>query len=84
LFCYGRTARRRSGQGSIADGSLAVGGRSVLFLVFDLMFCSFSSVLAEKRLAEVGQIVSQGAPHRHALDFVEATYGQRPQATIRS
>ena len=40
--------------------------------------------LAQKRFAEVHQVVSQGAPQRHAFDFVEAAHGQRRQPAISS
>ena len=43
-------------------------------------FAGFSPVLAEKGLAEVGHVVSQGAPQGHTFDLVQATYGQRRQS----
>jgi hypothetical protein len=81
MFCCGQTDKRPSGQGAVPRGS-------AWQTVLDL-FC-FASVLlippglAEKRFAEVGQVVSQGAPQRHTFDLVEATYGQRRQPAIGS
>lgn len=63
---------------------LPYGAGAFLFSVLDLLFCSLRLVLAEKCLAEVGQVVGQGAPQRHAFDFVEAAYGQRRQPAIGS
>ena len=78
MFCRNGTAKRQSGQGAVPhDYGLPYGARF-------FQFCCFSPVLAEKRPAEVGQVVSQGAPQRHTLDFVEATYGQRRQPAIGS
>ena len=85
MFCNVRTAKRQSGQGAVPHASAC---HEVLdpfcFGCSIFLCCSFSSVLAEKRLAEVGQVVGQGAPQRHAFDFVEATYGQRRQPAIGS
>jgi hypothetical protein len=41
-------------------------------------------VLAQQRFAEVHQVVSQGAPQRHAFDFVQAAHRERCQPTISS
>jgi hypothetical protein len=85
MFCDGRSANRQSGQGAVPH---CLACHTVLdpfcFRCSIFLFCSFSSVLAKKRLAEVGQVVSQGAPQRHAFDFVESTYGQRRQPAIGS
>jgi hypothetical protein len=43
--------------------------------VLDLSVLLRPPGLAEKRLAEVGQVVSHGAPQRHTFDFVEAADG---------
>ena len=43
-----------------------------------------SRVLAQQRFAEVRQVVSQGAPQRHAFDFVQAAHRERRQPTISS
>ena len=85
MFCHGRSAKRQLGQGAVAH---CLACHTVLdpfcFRCSIVLFCSFSLVLAEKRLAEVGQVVSQGAPQGHAFDFVEAAYGQRHQPAIGS
>ena len=41
-------------------------------------------VLAQQRFAEVHQVVSQGAPQRHAFDFVQAAHRERCQPAIHS
>ena len=75
---YGRTAKRRSGQGAVSTRfCLPYCARSFLF-------CCCSAVLAQKRFAEVHHVVSQGAPQGHAFDFAEAAHGQRRQPAISS
>jgi hypothetical protein len=78
MFCFGRTAKRQPDQGAVPHD---YGCPRVLDF---FCFAASARVLAEKRLAEVGQVVSQGAPQRHTFDFVEATYGQRRQPAIGS
>src|SRR5580698_3223756 len=46
--------------------------------------CSLKFGLAENRFTEVDQVVRQGAPQRHAFDFIETSYGQRRQSAIGS
>jgi hypothetical protein len=84
MFCYGRFAKRRIGQGAVSAVWLAI--RCSILSVFSARSSCLlhSSVLAEKCLAKVGQVVSQGAPQRHAFDFAEAAYGQRRQPAIGS
>ena len=47
-----------------------------------ILFCS--RVLAQQGFAEVHQVVSQGAPQRHAFDFVQAAHRERCQSTVSS
>jgi hypothetical protein len=54
------------------------------FFGLAFLFLRCSRNLAEKSLAEVHYVVSQGAPQGHACDLVKAAYGQRRQPAIGS